>query len=73
MTTYTVTVAGSERHDGEAPYTYVLDAESKAEAYARAVAHHIESNDDTDSHVVPEQSFTGAPGENCGYAYNDLR
>ncbi|TDB91195.1 hypothetical protein E1264_02575 [Actinomadura sp. KC216] len=41
MQPYTINVSGSERHDGEKPYTYVLNAGSLPEAKAAAWLYHL--------------------------------
>jgi hypothetical protein len=69
--TYTVTVAGSERHDGEKPYTYVLEDICPIDAVLRVMAYHRLENEDDD--VVPVSVFMGEPGPKCGYFWNDLR
>lgn len=71
MTTYTVTVAGSERHDGEKPYTYVIEDERPLDAVLRVMAYHRMENEDDD--VVPVSVFRGEPQPNCGYFWNELR
>lgn len=70
---FTVTVAGSERHDGEAPYTYVLEAHSLVDAWAKALAHHMVEEGDIDAYVVADESFDGEPGPDDTYGWNDLR
>ncbi|MFF7750403.1 hypothetical protein ACFZCP_14270 [Streptomyces sp. NPDC007971] len=70
---WTVTIAGSERHDGEAPYTYVVSAETKQQAWATALSTHIRREESVDCFIVPEKSHEGVPAENCGYHWNDLR
>jgi hypothetical protein len=70
---FTVTIAGSERHDGEAPYTYVVSAESQQQAWATALSTHIRREESVDCFIVPEQSFNGLPADDCGYHWNDLR
>jgi hypothetical protein len=42
---FTVTVAGPERHDGEAPYTYVLHAADEPSARALVLAYHAASQE----------------------------
>ncbi|MBS2531953.1 hypothetical protein KGQ20_04135 [Catenulispora sp. NF23] len=42
---FTVTVAGPERHDGEAPYTYVMHAADERTARALALAYHAASHE----------------------------
>ncbi|RPF40758.1 hypothetical protein EDD96_4535 [Streptomyces sp. Ag109_G2-6] len=71
MVTYTVTVAGSERYDGEEPYTYVTCDDQAINAVLRVMAHHRWENEDDD--VIPISVFTGEPGPDCGYCWNELR
>ncbi|MEU0218724.1 hypothetical protein ABZ281_28120 [Streptomyces sp. NPDC006265] len=70
---FTVTIAGAERHDGEAPYTYVVRAASQSVAWSMALSTHIHREDTVDCYIVPSQSFEGVPAEDCGYHWNDLR
>ncbi|MFC4507048.1 MULTISPECIES: hypothetical protein [Streptomyces] len=70
---FTVTIAGPERHDGEAPYTYVVRAKSQSDAWATALSTHIRREETIDCFVVERLSFEGAPAEDCGYGWNDLR
>ncbi|QNA75361.1 hypothetical protein C8250_028845 [Streptomyces sp. So13.3] len=71
MAAYTVTVAGSERHDGEEPYTYVIAADCALDAVIRVLAHHRWQNEEDD--VIPVSVFSGKPDPNCGYFWNELR
>ncbi|KAB8191504.1 hypothetical protein FH608_030060 [Nonomuraea phyllanthi] len=75
MKTFTVTIAGPERHDGEAPYTWVVEATDMASAMNKALAYHALSQDQRlwDLEIVPLHTFEGPPPENCGYYWNDLR
>jgi hypothetical protein len=88
LPTFTVTVAGSERHDGEAGYTYALHAPDLATAKRLVLEHHIAENEedigidgeacDPDVIVVegPWDTFDGAPrwpGDLPGRAWTDLR
>jgi hypothetical protein len=70
---WTVTIAGSERHDGEAPYTYVVSAESQQQAWSVALSTHIRREESVDCFIVPAESHEGVPAEDCGYGWNDLR
>jgi hypothetical protein len=70
---WTVTIAGSERHDGESPYTYVVSAESQQQAWAKALSTHIRREESVDCFIVPKESHEGVPAEDCGYHWNDLR
>ncbi|QFY13171.1 hypothetical protein GBF35_47305 [Nonomuraea phyllanthi] len=75
MKIFTVTVAGPERFDGEAPYTWVVEATDMASATNKALAYHALSEDRPlhDLEIVPLHTFEGPPPENCGYHWNDLR
>lgn len=68
---YTVTIAGPERHDGESPYVYALHARSLLEAYWIGLGFFQEEYETTD--VVVEGVSLGVPGDNCGFFWNDLR
>ncbi|MDT0307253.1 hypothetical protein RM780_09790 [Streptomyces sp. DSM 44917] len=70
---YTVAVADSARHDGEAPYVYVLRAPTAKQAWALALAWHLVTCDELDAYVVASLSYEGTPGEHPGYTWNDLR
>lgn len=70
--TFTVSIAGPERHDGEAPFTYVVQARDIPEAYEIALLHHVLtehedifrlvlSGPDNDDHGEP--FFTMVEGE----------
>jgi hypothetical protein len=67
---FTVTVAGSERHDGEKPYTYVVNAKDGETAGKQVLEHHKKENSDHD--VLLVQVLPGAP-VNAAYYWNDLR
>lgn len=77
MPTFTVTVAGPERHEGHKPYTYVIDAESMEAAKAAVLAHQMAEEAETtqtgDVVIVDRESFPGEPPNPCGYWWNDLR
>lgn len=68
---FTVTVAGLERHDGEAPYTYVVDAVDAAAATRVVVAHMQAELGTTD--LVVKACASGVPAADCWYHWNDLR
>ncbi|WP_433435101.1 hypothetical protein [Nonomuraea sp. CA-141351] len=72
---FTVTIAGPERFDGEAPYTWVVEAPDVTSAMNKAVAYHALSQDEQvcDLEIDPLHTFEGLPPENCGYHWNDLR
>ncbi|PRX53563.1 hypothetical protein B0I32_127152 [Nonomuraea fuscirosea] len=75
MKTFTVTVAGTERFDGEAPYTWVLAASDMADAISRATAYHALSQEERlcDLEIDYLRTFEGVPPTKCGYHWNDLR
>ncbi|MEV1004449.1 hypothetical protein [Nonomuraea sp. NPDC050202] len=75
MKIFTVTVAGSERFDGEEPYTWVVEAPDVASAIDKAVAYHALSQDQrlSDLLIDPLRTFEGLPPAKCGYHWNDLR
>ncbi|GAA2209697.1 hypothetical protein GCM10009850_051560 [Nonomuraea monospora] len=75
MKTFTVTVAGTERYDGEAPYTWVVEAPDVANAINKAMAYHAHSQDQrlSDLQIDPLHTFEGLPPVECGYHWNDLR
>jgi len=88
LATFTVTVAGSERHDGEAGYTYALHAPDLETAKRLVLEYHIAEHEedigidgeacDPDVIVVegPWDTFDGAPcwpGNLPGRAWTDLR
>jgi hypothetical protein len=68
---WTVTIAGSERHDGEGPYIWVVNAPDSTIAAATAERHHQTSQEDTDT--VVRSVELGAPSADYPWAYNDLR
>ncbi|PSL04110.1 hypothetical protein CLV30_106113 [Haloactinopolyspora alba] len=65
---FTVTITGSEADDGEAPYQYVVRAETKQAATAVAELAHREDDPDGEIRYV-----TAAPGLPAFGAWNDLR
>lgn len=67
---FTVTVEGSERHDGEKPYTYVIDAVDGETAGKLVLELHMKENDDDDVNLL--EVLPGVP-VNAGYHWNDLR
>jgi len=68
---WTVTIAGSERHDGEGPYIWVVNAPDSTIAAAAAERHHQTTEEDTDT--VVRSVEPGAPSADYPWAYNDLR
>ncbi|MEV1244509.1 hypothetical protein [Nonomuraea sp. NPDC049750] len=75
MKTFTVTIAGTERFDGEAPYTWVVKASDVMSAMNKALAYHALSQEQRlcDLEIDPLQTFEGLPPEDCEYHWNDLR
>ncbi|MEU8400909.1 hypothetical protein AB0C28_37450 [Nonomuraea sp. NPDC048892] len=72
---FTVTIAGSEREDGEEPYTWVVEASDMTSAISKATAYHARSQEERvcDLELVPRYTFEGVPCADCGYHWNDLR
>ncbi|MEV4078005.1 hypothetical protein [Nonomuraea fuscirosea] len=75
MKVFTVTIAGAERFDGEAPYTWVVEASDMTSAISKATAYHARSQEERvcDLELVPRHTFEGAPPAKCSYHWNDLR
>jgi hypothetical protein len=69
--TWTVTIAGSERHVGGTPCVYVVDAPNATLAAAKAAHHHRTSEDDDDT--IVRYLDPGAPTAGYPYTYQDLR
>jgi hypothetical protein len=69
---WTVTVAGSERHDGEKPWTYCVSASSMDDAKSRVLAHHQQIQEDDDLLIVEDECFPGAPPADVWYRWNYL-
>lgn len=69
--TFIVTIAGSERHDGEKPYTYVIRTDDSSEAVSFVIEHFKKETEQTDIKVVSVKA--GVPADDCGYTWNDLR
>jgi len=72
MKTFTVTIAGSERHDGEKPYDYVIEAET-AEAAAKAVTVEFAKQQWDANDIVVVGVKEGAPPPGYRYHWNDMR
>lgn len=70
---FTVTIAGPERHDGEAPYTLVVDACSTEGAWAKALAWHLLDTERIDAYVIASESFEGVPQRDFRHHWVDLR
>ena len=69
--TWTVTVAGTGRHEGEYPFYWVVNAPDANAAAALAERHHQISQEDTDT--VVRSVEPGAPTADYPFAYEDLR
>ena len=71
MKTYTVTLSGREREDGEKPYDYMVLAYTLDGAVEQAVAAHMEGQDDGElAYLWVERCRPGFHPD--GY-FNDLR
>ena len=72
MKTYTVTLSGLEREDGEKPYDYVVLAYAAAGAVEQAMNAHLRDGDDSshEDDIWVERCRVGL--HPMGY-YNDLR
>jgi hypothetical protein len=68
---WTVTIAGSERRNGEGPYIWVVNAPDSTVAAATAERHRQATEDDADTVVCSVEP--GAPTADYPWAYNDLR
>lgn len=70
---FTVDVAGSERHDGERGYTYVVLAPSAEVAQKAVLAYFAAQEDDDD--VIHERTVPGVPttANEPPNVWNDLR
>lgn len=68
MSDYTVTISGTEREDGEKPYTYVVSARNPGEAVEMAMFHHGPRPD-----LKVEEVVAGIPADDCGFHWNDRR
>ena len=68
---YCVTLAGPERHDGEAPYSWVLESDSAEAAVAKAAAAMACDIETSDVELV--SVVAGVPPTDCGFHWNDLR
>ncbi|MFC4117518.1 hypothetical protein [Nonomuraea zeae] len=75
MNTFTVTVAGRERFDGEAPYTYVVNGVDIFDAIGRVFRIFCveQEQDIADIKLIGTESFEGAPAPDCGFGWNDMR
>ncbi|MGW1659107.1 hypothetical protein [Streptomyces atratus] len=70
---FTVTIADAGRYHSERPSKYVVDACSTEKAWAKALAWHMEAEENIDCYVLDEESFEGLPDGAPGFQWNDLR
>lgn len=73
MNTYTITISGREREDGEKPYTWVAEGADLQKASDFALAFHAWEQEEDPDNLIIEEAFEGLPDANCGYWWNDLR
>lgn len=70
---YTVTLAGPERHDGEAPTTYVLQAADQDAAIAEAIRIHSTDGGDEPADLEVDHDGTYPGGVRVSWWFNDRR
>jgi hypothetical protein len=72
---FTVTIAGRERFEGEAPYTYVVNAADIYEAIGTVIRLFCadQEHDITDIKLIGTETHEGVPADNCGFHWNDMR
>ena len=72
LKTYTVTLSGPEREDGEKPYDYIVEARNAANAVKQAMIYHLRFSDDSscEDDIWVERCRVGL--HPVGF-YNDLR
>ncbi|WP_043617305.1 hypothetical protein [Nonomuraea candida] len=81
---YTVTISGTEREDGEAPYTWVVNAKNPHDATNKALKIHLTEATCVDlddraemiealADLEIEEVYEGLPPADCGYHWNDMR
>ncbi|MEO3860107.1 hypothetical protein [Acrocarpospora sp. B8E8] len=73
MKTFTVTLSGREREDGEAPFTWVVHALSDYAAVSKAKDIHVANQEEDYDVLELEEIFEGLPDDDCGYHWNDER
>lgn len=71
MQDYTVTISGTEREDGEKPYTYVVTADCCDRAVEYALHAHCSCGPEFGLRL--ESVEPGVPPADCGYHWNDRR
>ena len=75
MKTFTVTIAGLERYDGEKPYTYVVAAADADAAWQQVYDEFVRDRwlPGETPDVERVEVVEGVPARNCGYYWNDRR
>lgn len=82
MNEYVVTIAGPERHNGEQPYDYLIDADSPEEAAAASMRVHLTREEEDPNFDPASPGIDGTPtyivvnvdAGRAGHPYvNDLR
>jgi hypothetical protein len=70
-----LSISRNPRFDGEAPYTWVVEAPDVMSAMNKALAYHALSQEQRlcDLEIDPLHTFEGLPPENSDYRWNDLR
>ncbi|MFF4292131.1 DUF6884 domain-containing protein [Streptomyces vinaceus] len=70
---FTVAISGPGRHQGELPQSYVVEAHSTEQAWAKATSWYLADAETVDAFVVAAESFEGLPGEDSTVFWLDLR
>lgn len=72
---WTVTIAGSERHEGHKPYTYVVLADNASKAWKKVRDAFVKEQftDDETPDVVKVEVKPGNPGPDANFHWNDAR
>lgn len=70
--TYTVTIAGPERHDGEAPFVWAVTAADRVEAALKAANIHATTQNVSPRDLKLVDVIEGVPGPDAG-RWNDYR
>ncbi|MFI9026341.1 hypothetical protein [Streptomyces sp. NPDC053560] len=71
--TFTVSVAGPERHEGAKPHAYLVAAHTTSAAWAKVLAWFMTEHDTPDAYVVADASFEGKPDPGSPHLWTDLR
>lgn len=70
---WTVTLSGTEREDGEKPYTFVVLAKWKTQAVNKAKERFHKDCEAEYKDMQVEEVKPGVPAKNCGFHWNDCR